>query len=163
MNDPLAHIDRKILSLAELESQSRRWRDDGRRIVTTNGCFDVLHWGHIQSLAEARAMGDVLVCGVNSDRSVKALKGPKRPRFPERTRLRQLAALACVDHAVVFDEETPTRFLEIIRPHFHVKGADYRGKAIPELAVVARWGGEVRFVDLVPGLSTTAILEESGL
>lgn len=155
-------LESKLFDLAMLERQASRWREEKRRIVTTNGCFDVLHWGHIRSLLEAKAMGDVLVCGVNSDRAVRLLKGEGRPRFPESVRTRQLAALECVDVVTVFDEETPTRFLEIVHPHVHVKGADYRGKQIPELAVMARWGGEVRFVDLVPDVSTTRLLDDSG-
>lgn len=152
-------LERKLVDLTSLEKLARDWRASGRRIVTTNGCFDVLHWGHIRSLLDARAMGDLLVVGINSDRAVKALKGPTRPRFSEDVRRKQLAALECVDAVTVFDDETPTRFLEVVRPHVHVKGADYRGKPIPELAAVARWGGEVRFVELVPGVSTTRILE----
>lgn len=163
MNEsPAQRLERKLVDLQTLEQSARQWRAEGRKLVTTNGCFDVLHWGHIRSLLEARAMGDLLVVGVNSDRAVKVLKGPKRPLFPEDVRRRQLAALECVDAVVVFDEETPTRFLELVRPHVHVKGADYRGKQIPELAVMARWGGDVRFVDLVAGVSTTSILDDSG-
>jgi len=161
-DSPELRLEKKLWTLGALESAARVWREANRRIVTTNGCFDVLHWGHIRSLLEARAMGDVLVCGVNSDRAVKLLKGPKRPLFPENVRLRQLAALECVDVAVVFDEETPTRFLEIVRPHVHVKGADYLGKTIPELSVMERWGGEVRFAELVEGVSTSHILEDAG-
>jgi rfaE bifunctional protein nucleotidyltransferase chain/domain len=141
------------------------WRDGARRdrrvVVWTNGCFDLLHVGHVRSLQAARALGDVLVVGVNDDASVRRLKGPARPIMPEAERAELLAALECVDAVVLFGEDTPAAALERLRPEIHCKGADYAppdGKPIPEAAVVAAYGGRVAFLPLMPSLSTTEIV-----
>ncbi|MHB2018452.1 MAG: D-glycero-beta-D-manno-heptose 1-phosphate adenylyltransferase [Candidatus Xenobia bacterium] len=131
----------------------------GKRIVFTNGCFDLLHPGHVQTLEQARSLGDLLVVGVNSDGSVRRLKGAERPLVPQEDRARVIAALACVDYVVIFEEDTPVDTLSVVRPDVHVKGGDYSGREIPERAVVEANGGVVQFVPLVPGRSTTAILE----
>lgn len=135
-------------------------RSKGKKIVSTNGCFDLLHWGHIQYLWQARKLGDVLICGVNSDASVKGLKGDSRPIQTESIRVKQIAALEPVDFAFVFDEDTPEDFLKDLHSNIHVKGGDYKGKDIPEKRVVESWGGELVFVDLVPGFSTTLLIEK---
>ncbi|HEU4942775.1 MAG TPA: SIS domain-containing protein, partial [Gaiellaceae bacterium] len=151
----------KVLDWGALLDLREQWRRDGRTVVWTNGCFDLLHVGHVRSLEEARAFGDVLVVGVNGDEAVTALKGPGRPVLPAADRAEILAALEAVDHVVVFDELTPEAALERLRPDVHAKGADYappNGKPIPELDLVRSYGGEVRFVPLVPGSSTTEIV-----
>ena len=130
----------------------------GRRIVFTNGCFDILHAGHLASLEQARRMGDVLVVGLNSDASVRCLKGPTRPVLDEVHRASLLAGLACVDTVVVFDEETPEMLIRAIEPDVLVKGGDYEGKPIAGSAFVEERGGRVVTLPLVPGLSTTSIL-----
>src|SRR5207237_571123 len=118
-------------------------RAAGRRIVFTNGCFDVLHRGHIAYLDQARQLGDVLVVALNGDASVARLKGPGRPVNPVEDRAAVLAALKAVDHVVVFDEDTPRRLLEVVRPEVYVKGGDYRPEMIPEARQVRRLGGRV--------------------
>lgn len=135
-------------------------RAAGRRVVFTNGVFDLLHPGHTRYLADARAQGDVLVVAVNSDRSVRALaKGPDRPVTPEHERAELLAALAAVDAVVVFDEDTPQAIVEAIQPDVLVKGADWAADAIVGREVVEARGGRVVRVPLAPGYSTTAILD----
>ena len=136
-------------------------RDKGKIVVWTNGCFDVLHVGHIRSLRAARRLGDLLVVGVNSDASVRALKGPARPILPVAERIEMLSALEYVSHVIEFDELTPEAALARLRPDIHCKGADYappNGKPIPEVAVVAAYGGRVEFLPLVPATSTTDII-----
>jgi phosphoheptose isomerase len=141
------------------------WRESCRArkktVVWTNGVFDVLHVGHLESLRAARAFGDALVVGVNSDASVKANKGPDRPIFPARERVEMLAALELVDAIVVFDDATPAKLIAEIKPDVHVKGADYQpphGKPIPEAEIVRAYGGRIEFVPLVPGRSSTETL-----
>jgi phosphoheptose isomerase len=151
----------KVVDWDTLLDLREQWRRDGRTVVWTNGCFDLLHAGHVRSLEEARAFGDVLVVGLNGDAAVGALKGPGRPVLPAAERAEILAGLAAVDHVVVFDELTPEAALERLRPDVHAKGADYappNGKPIPELDLVRSYGGEVRFIPLVPGSSTTEIV-----
>jgi D-glycero-beta-D-manno-heptose 1-phosphate adenylyltransferase len=152
----------KLVKPEELESLGDRLRRQGRTVVWTSGCFDVLHLGHVRSMQAARAHGDTLVVGLNSDASVRKLKGPTRPIFPAEQRAEMVAALACVDHVVVFDESTPEASLSRLRPAVHCKGADYApgsGKAIPEAALVESYGGRVVFLPLIEGLSTTGLLE----
>lgn len=152
-------MDRKIVSIKTLPTLSQLVKDQGKRLVTTNGCFDLLHWGHIQYLNEAKALGDLLLVGLNSDASVKRLKGPARPLNPELVRARQIASLECVDYVVIFEEATPEAFLEMVKPAIHVKGGDYRVEDLPERTVVEAGGGEVRVLSLVPGFSTTSLIE----
>lgn len=130
-------------------------------VVATGGCFDLLHAGHVQMLSTARGLGDRLVVLLNSDRSVRRLKGPGRPIVPEHDRAAVLRSLACVDEVVVFDEDTPERALEDLRPDIWAKGADYAVADLPEAAAVRRWGGQAVVLPYVPGRSTTTILEEA--
>jgi rfaE bifunctional protein nucleotidyltransferase chain/domain len=150
-----------VLTPADLTALGDRLRALGKIVVWTNGCFDLLHLGHVRSLQAARALGDVLIVGVNSDDSVRRLKGPGRPILPAAERAELVASLACVDHAVVFDEDTPDECIRLLRPAVHCKGADYappHGKPIPEAALVASYGGRVAFLPLVDGLSTTELI-----
>lgn len=130
----------------------------GARVVATSGCFDVLHAGHLSILQHARSLGDVLCVCVNSDRSVRALKGPTRPINPEGERVALLRALGCVDHVVVFGEATPCDVLRRLRPHVFVKGGDYDTRTLPERAVLAEWGGTVEIGPYVPDRSTSGLL-----
>ncbi len=148
----------KILSRAALVSALEPRRARGERIVFTNGCFDILHVGHARYLAQAHALGDLLVVGLNSDNSVQMLKGPQRPLVPENERAEMLAHLASVDYVSLFDEERPDALIEVVRPHVHVKGGDYREEDLPEAAVVRRHGGKVVIMPLVEGRSTTNII-----
>jgi D-beta-D-heptose 7-phosphate kinase/D-beta-D-heptose 1-phosphate adenosyltransferase len=135
-------------------------REAGGRIVFTNGVFDLLHPGHVRYLTAARALGDVLVVGVNSDRSVRANKGPARPVTPEAERAEILAALAVVDAVVIFDEETPAEIIRRLQPDVLVKGADWAADAIVGRDIVEARGGRVVRMEIEPGWSTSAIIEK---
>ena len=150
----------RVLSSKELGEWRRGEKSAGRRVVVTNGCFDLLHVGHVRFLQEARALGDALVVGLNGDASVRELKGAGRPVNPEADRAEVLAALACVDAVVVFPEKRATRFLEAAQPDIYVKGGDYRPEDLDadEQAAVKSAGGQVKVLKLTPGKSTTAVL-----
>jgi D-beta-D-heptose 7-phosphate kinase / D-beta-D-heptose 1-phosphate adenosyltransferase len=150
----------KIVSRGELGERLGRWRASGLRMAFTNGCFDLLHAGHLALLKEAARHGDVLVVGLNSDRSTARLKGPGRPIVPEDARAAMLAALECVTAVVVFDEETPLELVREIRPHALVKGADYALDQVVGRELVVAGGGDVVLVPLVPGHSTSALVAE---
>jgi D-beta-D-heptose 7-phosphate kinase/D-beta-D-heptose 1-phosphate adenosyltransferase len=148
----------KVLALTDLLGELGRWRQEGQRIVFTNGCFDLLHAGHARYLQQARALGHVLVVGLNSDASVRQLKGPDRPINSTAVRAEVLAALACVDYIIVFDEETPLTLIEALCPHVLVKGADYRPDQVVGREFVEAHGGQVLLLPLVPGQSTTRLV-----
>jgi phosphoheptose isomerase len=148
----------KVYALAELVAWREACRARGKTVVWTNGVFDLLHVGHLQSLREAKKFGDTLVVGVNGDASVKANKGPERPIFPCAERVEMLAALELVDAILVFDDATPERVLAQLRPDVHVKGADYANKPIPERATVEAYGGRIELIPLIPGRSSTTTL-----
>jgi D-beta-D-heptose 7-phosphate kinase/D-beta-D-heptose 1-phosphate adenosyltransferase len=131
---------------------------DGARIVFTNGCFDLLHSGHLTLLNHAAALGDALVVGLNSDESVRRLKGPERPVVPQQERAQMLAALRCVDFVIVYEETQAVETIRAVRPHLYVKGGDYRRDEIPEVPLVEALGGEVVLVPHVPDRSTTRLI-----
>ena len=151
----------KVLPLERLMARVADWRSRGFQVVLTNGCFDLLHIGHIALLEQARRAGDRLIVAVNSDSSVRRLKGPERPLVREQDRARILAAMAAVDAVVVFDESTPLRLIEVIRPDVLVKGGDYTEDEVVGAAEVRGWGGRVELVPLVAGCSTTNLIERS--
>ncbi len=134
-------------------------RQQGRRIVFTNGCFDLLHVGHVRYLNEARKQGDLLVVGLNSDASVRAIKGEKRPILPQDQRAEVLAGLECVDYVCIFDEPDPLLLIQSLKPHVLVKGADWAEENIIGGDFVKSIGGQVERIHLVPGASTTAIID----
>ena len=138
------------------------YRGAGKTIVSTNGVFDVLHVGHVRYLQAARALGDCLVVGVNSDECTRHLKGPSRPFVPEADRMELLAALECVDFVTLFEETTPEALLEAIRPDIHAKGGDYHLALLPEAEVVERHGGKVVSVPFEEGYSTSSLVERIG-
>lgn len=148
-----------IVTAAELEPLGARLRASGLRIVLTNGHFDLLHVGHLRYLQGARALGDVLVVGLNDDATTTSRKGPSRPILPEGERAELLAGLACVDFVVIFHEPTAEAIVRALRPHIYAKGGDYApgGAPLPEAAAVADIGGEVRILPLVAGRSTSDI------
>jgi rfaE bifunctional protein nucleotidyltransferase chain/domain len=150
----------KKVSLARMEALARRARTRGRRMVFTNGCFDLLHPGHVGYLEMARELGDYLVVGLNADASVRKLKGPSRPINPEAARARVLAGLACVDHVVVFRSRRVTPLLRRLRPEVYVKGGDYTLDTLDqeERRAVEKAGGRVRVLPVWKGWSTTGIL-----
>jgi rfaE bifunctional protein nucleotidyltransferase chain/domain len=150
----------KVVTWDELERRLASLRATGGRVVFTNGCFDLLHVGHVRYLQAARRIGDALVVGVNSDRSVRGLKGEDRPIVPQEERAEVLAALACVDYVTIFEETTPERLLARLRPDVHVKGGDYREEDLPEAPLVRSWGGEVVLLPLTQGRSTTGLAKK---
>ncbi len=148
-----------LLSLVEALQRRAAWKSEKKKVVFTNGCFDLLHVGHVRYLEAARAMGDVLIVGVNSDRSVSVIKGPKRPILPEAERAELLAGLTCVDATVVFDEPDPLALITALKPDVLVKGGDWAVDQIIGREVVEAGGGEVKAVPVVPGRSTSSIID----
>ena len=148
----------KIKTLDEILRIRAVFRADGRRLVFTNGCFDILHVGHVRYLNRARLLGDALLVAVNSDRSVREIKGPDRPFIPEGERAEVLAALGSVDFVMMFDEATPQRVIEMILPDVLVKGADWGPMEIVGRETVEKSGGLVLSIELVPGASTSSII-----
>jgi len=150
-----------VLSIPEAVTLVESRRRLGQRVVFTNGVFDLLHPGHVRYLQAARSEGDVLVVGINSDRSVRANKGPSRPIVPEHERAEVLEALACVDAVVVFDEETPAAIIEALQPDVLVKGADWAADAVVGRDTVEARGGKVVRMPIESGWSTSAIIERA--
>jgi D-beta-D-heptose 7-phosphate kinase/D-beta-D-heptose 1-phosphate adenosyltransferase len=151
----------KIVDWPTLLSAREAARHAGQVVVWTNGCFDLLHPGHIASLQAARNFGDYLVVGLNSDASVQRNKGPNRPILTQTERATLLAALECVDSVLIFDEATPETALAKLQPDIHCKGAEYappHGRPVPERGVVEAYGGRLEYIPLVPGLSTTELI-----
>lgn len=154
------NIARKIKTVEALLNIRQQIVSQGKTIVFTNGCFDIIHRGHVEYLLKARQYGDVLVIGLNSDSSVTRLKGPGRPIMPQDDRALLLASLEMVDYVVIFEESTPLRLVELIRPHILVKGGDYPLNNIVGREIVENSGGKVLTVPLVEGRSTTSIIQK---
>ena len=152
-------MNKKIISSSRLAKLIRHLRKNRKSIVFTNGTFDLLHLGHVTYLAQAKKLGDVLIVGVNTDRSVKSYKGPKRPINPEGDRIRVLSALECVDYVTLFDEPTPLALILKIKPDVLVKGADWKKEQIAGARKVESWGGKVRRIKFVPNRSTTRLIQ----
>ena len=150
----------KIKSLAEASQQVKAWQKEGQKVVFTNGCFDLLHLGHVDYLEKARNLGDKLVLGLNTDSSVSRFKGPERPLQDQNSRARVLAGLQFIDLVVFFDEDTPQNLISELVPNILVKGSDYLAENIVGADVVKKNGGEVKTIDFVPGYSTTRIVEK---
>ncbi len=142
---------------ASLQNKLNAWSRDGKKVVFTNGCFDLLHRGHVAYLAQAADLGDKLIIGVNTDASVSKLKGPQRPIQDEQSRMHILAALDCVDAVILFDEQTPYELIKKVQPDVLVKGSDYQTENIVGFDIVTAKGGEVKTIDFIPGYSTSAI------
>jgi rfaE bifunctional protein nucleotidyltransferase chain/domain len=153
-------IRNKIFTLENLQKQILRWQLFDRKLVFTNGCFDILHQGHLEVLSHAATLGDILIVGVNSDRSVTALKGPHRPVNDETFRSLMLASLTIVDVVIIFDQDTPLELIKAIRPGILVKGGDYKIDQIAGAREVLEYGGEVKLVPLIDGYSTTALINK---
>ncbi len=154
------HTQEKILELPKLLSKINVWRIKGDTIVFTNGCFDLIHVGHVRYLEEARLLGDKLVLGLNTDTSVQRLKGNSRPVLSEQDRAEVLAAFEFVDAVTLFDEDTPYELIKAVRPDILVKGGDYQPEEIVGHDLVQASGGKVLSLQLVDGQSTTAIIEK---
>lgn len=150
----------KFQSVHRIKAILQPLRRRGKKIVFTNGCFDLLHVGHVRYLRKAKQLGDILVVGLNSDRSVREIKGAQRPIVSEKERAEILSALECVDFVVLFDEPDPLRLISILRPHILVKGADWSKDRIIGRDVVEGIGGKVVRIPLVPHASTTGVIEK---
>lgn len=148
----------KIISARKITRLAAQLKSRGSTVVFTNGSFDVLHVGHVRYLNEARNLGDVLVVGLNSDRSVKSYKGPGRPLNPQAERAEVLSSLGSVDFVVIFNDPTPLKLIKAIRPSYLVKGSDWKKNQIAGAQEVESWGGKVRRIRLVPDRSTTRVL-----
>ena len=148
----------KIRNRTAMKETVERVKGGGKKVVFTNGCFDILHQGHVRYLSEAKKCGDYLIIGLNSDRSVRSIKGKNRPLMPVGARAELLAALCFVDGVVVFDQEDPLAIIKYLQPQVLVKGSDWADEDIIGAEVVKRMGGEVRRIPLVPGVSTSGLI-----
>lgn len=151
----------KILKQEEILKTIEKLKNENKTIVFTNGCFDILHVGHVRYLKESAKYGDILIVGLNSDSSVKKLKGESRPINNENDRAEILSALYFVDYIVIFNENTPENLLDEIKPDIYTKGADYTIETLPEAKTVLKNGGKVEFINLVEGKSTTNIIKKT--
>ena len=149
-----------LIPAERIEDFCAALREAGQRVEFTNGCFDILHAGHVRYLNEARAQGDCLVLGLNSDESVRRLKGPSRPVNNELDRAEVVGALESVDYVVLFGEQTAETLIAKVRPAVYVKGGDYTLDTLPEAKIVQSYGGRVHFVQMVPGRSTTNVIRK---
>ncbi len=155
----MASSQSKIVSLPTLKRAVRSLKKQGKTIAFTNGCFDILHFGHVSYLEKAKKVDRILIVGLNSDRSVRRIKGSKRPILPQKQRAGVLAALSCVDFVVIFSQESPQRLIQEVQPDVLIKGADWRGKNVVGSDTVESTGGKVEFIHYLPGLSTTNVIE----
>ncbi len=156
----LKKVQNKILSLNELLKVLVNDKKEGKKIVFTNGCFDILHRGHIEYLAQAADLADLMIIGLNTDNSVSRLKGEDRPLQDETSRAISMAALQYVDYVVLFDEETPLNLIKNIKPDVLVKGSDYKIEDIVGYDILQQYGGEIKTIDFVDGYSTTKIVDK---
>lgn len=150
----------KTIQYDEINTIIDKLKADGKTIVFTNGCFDILHAGHVRYLKAARELGDCLIVGLNSDQSVRSLKGPTRPINIQTDRAEVLSALSAVDYVVIFDEPTAEKLVTVIKPAIYAKGGDYNIKALPEAPIVAEYGGEIVLIPEVPGRSSSNIIKK---
>tara|TARA_B100001113_G_scaffold162451_1_gene132953 strand:- start:736 stop:1230 length:495 start_codon:yes stop_codon:yes gene_type:complete len=160
MTKALEKINDKIFGLEFLMKNVGQWRNENKKIVFTNGCFDLIHLGHIELLARSSDLGDILIIGVNSDSSIQKLKGESRPIIEEDSRVKQLAALEFVDAVVLFHEDTPQKLIEKIKPDVITKGGDYKAENVVGNEVVTQKNGQVVIIPLTQGYSTTSILKK---
>jgi D-beta-D-heptose 7-phosphate kinase/D-beta-D-heptose 1-phosphate adenosyltransferase len=151
----------KVRTLDDLTFARAAWSRTGKTVVWTNGCFDLLHVGHVRSFRDAKALGDILVVGINSDASVRSVKGDARPIVNQADRAELIAALEMVDYVTIFDEPTPVAAISKLRPDIHCKGAEYADGArpMPEREIVLGYGGQIRFLPIHPGRSTTDLVD----
>lgn len=150
----------KIVNLDELSVKLEKLKSEGKRIVATGGCFDLIHAGHVEYLEKAKELGDVLVVFLNSDESVKKVKGSNRPIVDEENRAIVVAGLEAVDYVCIFSELNPCNVIAAVKPDIWVKGADYKDKAIPEQVVIDSYGGRIEYADFKAGCSSTGIIEK---
>jgi D-beta-D-heptose 7-phosphate kinase/D-beta-D-heptose 1-phosphate adenosyltransferase len=155
----LQWIQHKIYSREDLSRECNVWRASGKKIVFTNGCFDILHHGHLVLIAEAASLGNILIVGLNTDSSVQRLKGPERPLTHEQDRAFQVASLLCVDAVCLFEEDTPEALIKLVQPDVLVKGGDYTPEQVVGADFVKSIGGKVEIIPFVTGYSTTSIID----
>lgn len=148
----------KIMTRSDALTKRDAWKTEEKTVVFTNGCFDLLHAGHVTYLSQAKQLGDKLIIGLNTDDSVKTNKGPKRPLVSEEHRAFILSAMELVDGVVFFNEKTPELLISEIKPDIHVKGGDYKAEDLPEYKIVKKYGGDVKILPFVDGLSTSRII-----
>jgi len=151
--------EKKVKSIRELSKIVNRRREN-KIIVFTNGCFDLLHMGHVRYLKKAKSLGDILIVGINSDNSVRKIKGKKRPITPEKERAEIIASLGCVDYVTIFNDTTPNKVIKILKPDIHVKGGDYKINEVPESKIVESYGGKTIILGKVKNKSTKNIIEK---
>ncbi|MBQ8887592.1 MAG: D-glycero-beta-D-manno-heptose 1-phosphate adenylyltransferase [Candidatus Gastranaerophilales bacterium] len=149
-----------LIKRTELDNLLKKLREEGKTIVTTNGCFDILHVGHVRYLEKTKSFADVLIVALNSDKSVKSIKGDNRPINNENDRAEVLSGLRSVDYVVLFDEDSPINLLLQIKPDVYTKGADYTVETLPEAKPIMEAGGRIEFISFVEGKSTTSIIEK---
>lgn len=149
-----------LVKQEDLQDLLAKLRAEGKTVVTTNGCFDILHVGHVRYLKKAKSFGDILIIALNSDKSVKRIKGDDRPINNEDDRAEILNSLYFVDYVVLFDEDSPMELLGRIKPDVHTKGADYTVETLPEASIIMENGGRIEFISFVEGKSTTSIIEK---
>lgn len=154
-------INKKIHTIERIQALLNIWRFKNQKVVFSNGCFDIIHKGHIDYLAQASDLGDKLIIGLNTDRSVKAIKGNNRPLQNEQSRLTILAALKFVDAVILFDEPTPYELIKAVQPDFLVKGNDYKAEDVVGYDIVKKKGGDVLTIELTPGYSTSSIIDKA--
>lgn len=150
----------KLIEKENLDNIIKKLKSENKKIVFTNGCFDILHAGHVRYLKESKKFGDILIVGLNSDVSVKKIKGESRPINPEMDRAEVLAGLEAVSYIVLFDETSPVKLLEEIEPDIYTKGADYTVETLPEAKTVLSYGGKIEFIKFLEGRSTTKIIDK---
>ncbi len=151
---------KKLVSRKEIVKIVQKLKSEGKKIVFTNGCFDILHAGHVRYLNKARKLGNILIVGLNSDSSIKKIKGKNRPVNNQHDRVEVLSALESVDYIVIFNEETPENIIKLILPDILVKGSDWKGRDVAGADIVRKNGGRVSFVPVLPGRSTSGIIEK---
>ncbi|MCD6219253.1 adenylyltransferase/cytidyltransferase family protein [Candidatus Calescamantes bacterium] len=150
----------KITTLTELIEKSKKWKNEGKKIVFANGVFDILHVGHVRYLKSAKEEGDILIVGINDDKSARLLKGPPRPIFAEEERIFIVSSLSCVDHVFLYSGLDFSKPLKLLQPHIHAKGTDYQEETVPEREVVLSYGGKIRIVGDPKKHSSSDLLEK---
>ena len=150
----------RVIPRSEISQVVEKIRKEGKTVVTTNGCFDILHVGHVRYLQKTKTFADYSIVMLNSDKSVRSIKGPSRPVNNENDRAEILCALRCVDFVVLFDEDSPSSLIAQIKPDVHTKGADYTVETLPEAKIIMENGGRIEFISFVEGKSTTSIIEK---
>ena len=160
MTEKIGKFKKNLLTQQEMKNKIKKFQKNGKKVVFTNGVFDILHVGHLTYLEEARELGDILVVGVNSDDSVKVNKGDKRPINNEKHRAVMLLGSKFVDYTVIFDEKTPECILDLLKPDIHVKGGDYKKEDLPETKKKKKNGGKIKILSFVDNISTTEIINK---